>query len=57
VSIGSVSKKLASLVPQNRCSRLPARTGARRQLLTYGVGVSLQDMAKPDASLTQVLVS
>jgi hypothetical protein len=56
VSIESVSKKLASLLPQER------RTGCLLELvpdgsfLTYGLGVSLQDMAKPAAALAHVPV-
>jgi hypothetical protein len=57
VSIESVSKKLASLLPQER------RTGCLLELapdgtfLTYGVGVSLQDMTKPAIALAHVPVS
>jgi hypothetical protein len=57
VSIESVSRKLASLLPQER------RTGCLLELvpdgnfLTYGLGVSLQDMTKPAAALAHVPVS
>jgi len=57
VRIESVSKKLASLVPQER------RTGCLLELvpagsfLTYGLGVSLQDMRKPAAALAHVPVA
>ena len=58
VSIESVSKKLASLLPQNH-----AAVGCLLELvpdgnfLTYGLGVSLRDMAKPAAALAHVPVS
>lgn len=57
VTIESVSKKLASALPQER------RTGCLLELvpdgnfLTYGLGVSLQDMTKPAAALAHVPVS
>ena len=57
VSIESVSKKLASLLPPER------RTGCLLDLvpdgnfLTYGLGVSLQDMTKPAAALAHVPVA
>ena len=57
VSIESVSKKFASLLPPER------RTGCLLELvpegvfLTYGLGVSLQDMRNPAAALAHVPVS
>ena len=58
VSIESVSKKLAAQLPKERRG-----TGCLLELvpegnfLTYGLGVSLQDMAKPAAALAHVPVS
>jgi Pyridoxamine 5'-phosphate oxidase len=58
VSIESVSKKLASLLPKNH-----AAAGCLLELvpdgnfLTYGVGVSLRDMTKPATALAHVPVS
>ncbi|HEY5987662.1 MAG TPA: pyridoxamine 5'-phosphate oxidase family protein, partial [Streptosporangiaceae bacterium] len=58
VNIESVSKKLASQLPKER-----RRTGCLLELvphgnfLTYGLGVSLQDMAKPAAALAHVRIS
>ena len=58
VSIESVPKKLASQLPKER-----RRTGCLLELvpdgnfLTYGLGVSLQDMAKPAAAQAHVPVS
>lgn len=57
VDIESVSKKLAAGLPKER------RTGCVLELipdgtfLTYGVGVSLQDMTKPDVALAHVPVA
>ncbi|SRR6266568_7178848 len=57
VSIESVSKKLASHLPPERRSDgcllelVPGGT-----FLTYGLGVSLRDMAKPEAALAHVPV-
>jgi len=54
LDIGSLSKKLASLVPEKR------RAGSLLELipegvfLTYGIGVSLMDMADPDVALARV---
>jgi hypothetical protein len=58
VSIESVPKKLISQLPKERRG-----TGCLLELvpkgsfLTYGLGVSLQDMAKPDAAQAHVPVS
>jgi pyridoxamine 5'-phosphate oxidase-like protein len=58
VSIEKVPKKLASQLPKERRG-----TGCLLELapegtfLTYGLGVSLQDMAKPEAALVHVPVS
>lgn len=58
VNIESVSKKLASQLPRER-----RRAGCLLELvphgsfLTYGLGVSLQDIAKPAAALARVPVS
>lgn len=58
VSIEKVSKKLASQQPKERRG-----TGCLLELVpegnfvTYGLGVSLQDMAKPAAALAHVPVS
>jgi hypothetical protein len=58
VSIESVSKKLASLLPKNQ-----AAAGCLIELvpdgnfLAYGVGVSLRDLAKPATALAHVPVS
>jgi len=58
VSIESVSKKLASMLPQNH-----AAVGCLLELvpdgnfLAYGLGVTLRDMAKPATALAHVPVS
>jgi hypothetical protein len=58
VNIKSVSKKLASHTPKER-----RQAGCLLELvphgnfLTYGLGVSLQDMAKPAAALAHVPIS
>jgi Pyridoxamine 5'-phosphate oxidase len=58
VNIESVSKKLASQLPKER-----RQAGCLLELvphgnfLTYGLGVSLQDMAKPAAALAHVPIS
>lgn len=58
VSIESVSKKLASQLPKERrgagCLLELVPDG---DFLTYGLGVSLRDMAKPEAALAHVRVS
>jgi Pyridoxamine 5'-phosphate oxidase len=57
VSIDKVPKKLASQLPKERwsagCLLELAPVG---NFLTYGLGVSLQDMAKPEAALAHVPV-
>jgi hypothetical protein len=57
VSIEKVPKKLASQLPKERwsagCLLELAPVG---NFLTYGLGVSLQDMAKPEAALAHVPV-
>lgn len=58
VSIEAVSRKLASLLPKERragCCLLELVPDG--EFLTYGVGVSLQDMTKPAAALAHVPVS
>jgi Pyridoxamine 5'-phosphate oxidase len=54
VSIESVSKKLASLLPKDRKSGCLLELVPEGSFLTYGLGVSLQDMAKPEAALAHV---
>lgn len=58
VSIEKVPKKLASQLPKERRSagRL-LELAPKGNFLTYGLGVSLQDMAKPEAALAHVPVS
>ena len=58
VSIESVPKKLASLLPQERATGcLLELVPADGNFLTYGLGVSLQAMTKPAAALAHVPVS
>lgn len=57
VSIDSVSKKLASQLPKDRKSGCLLELVPDGSLLTYGLGVSLQDMAKPTAALAHVPAS
>jgi hypothetical protein len=49
VNIESVSKKLASLLPQERATGCLLELVPEGNFLTYGVGVSLRDMRKPAA--------
>jgi Pyridoxamine 5'-phosphate oxidase len=57
VSIESVSKKLASLLPRERRTACLLELVPDGNFLTYGLGVSLQDMAKPAAALAHVPIS
>ncbi len=56
VSIESVSKKLASLLPRERRIGSLLELVPEGSFLTYGLGVSLREMAKPDAALAHVPV-
>ncbi len=58
VSIGKVPKKLASQLPKERRSDgCVLELVPEGDFLVYGLGVSLQDMAKPEAALAHVPVS
>jgi len=57
VSIESVSKKLASLLPRERATGSLLELVPFGNFLTYGLGVSLQAMTKPAAALAHVPVS
>lgn len=57
VSIESVSKKLASLLPRERATGCLLELVPDGNFLTYGLGVSLQAMAKPAVALAHVPVS
>jgi len=57
VNIKSVSKKLASLLPRKRRDGRLLELLPEGDFLTYGVGVSLRDMAKPDSALAHVPVA
>jgi pyridoxamine 5'-phosphate oxidase-like protein len=58
VSIEKVPKKLASQLPKERWSAgCLLELAPEGNFLTYGLGVSLQDMAKPEAALAHVPVS
>jgi len=52
-----VSKKLASLQPQERRTGCLLELAPDGNFLTYGLGVSLRDMTKPAAALAHVPVS
>jgi hypothetical protein len=56
-SIESVSKKVASLLPPERKNGCLLELAPEGAFLTYGVGVSLRDMAKPAAAIVRVPVS
>lgn len=56
VSIESVSKKLASLLPREHGTGCLLELVPGGNFLTYGLGVSLQDMTKPAAALAHVPV-
>lgn len=53
----SVPKKLASLLPRDRRSGCLIELSPRGAFLTYGIGVSLMDMAKPEAAAAHVAIS
>jgi hypothetical protein len=57
VSIESVSKKLASLLPPERKNGCLLELAPEGAFLTYGVDVSLRDMAMPAAAIARVPVS
>jgi hypothetical protein len=58
VSIEKMPKKLASQLPKERRSAgCLLELAPEGTFLTYGLGVSLQDMAKPKAALAHVPVS
>jgi hypothetical protein len=58
VSIEKVPKKLASQLPKERWSAgCLLELAPEGNFLIYGLGVSLQDMAKPEAALAHVPVS
>ena len=57
VSIESVSKGLASLLPPERKSGCLLELAPEGAFLTYGGGVSLRDMAKPAAAIARVPVA
>ena len=57
VSIESVSKRLASLLPPERKNCCLLELAPEGAFLTYGVGVSLRDMTKPAAAIALVPVS
>jgi hypothetical protein len=57
VSIEKVPKKLASQLPKERWSAgCLLELAPEGNFLTYGLGVSLQDMAKPEAALAHLPV-
>jgi hypothetical protein len=57
VSIATVPKKLASRLPKERRSAgCLLELAPEGNFLTYGLGVSLQDMAKPEAALAHLPV-
>jgi hypothetical protein len=55
-SAESVPKKLASLLPRGRRSGCLIELSPRGAFLTYGIGVSLVDMARPEAATARVPV-
>ncbi|MGZ4471663.1 MAG: pyridoxamine 5'-phosphate oxidase family protein [Nocardioidaceae bacterium] len=57
MSIEAVSKRLASLLPEERRSGCVLELAPYGSFLTYGVGVSLTDLARPAAALAHVPVS
>ncbi len=57
VSIESVSKKFASLLPAERRNGCLLELVPDGSFLTYGLGVSLQDMRKPAAALAHVPIA
>ena len=57
MSIESVSKKLASLLPPERRAGCLLELVPEGNFVTYGVGVSLRDMTKPATALAHVPVS
>ena len=57
-NIAAVSTRLASLLPRDRRqTNLLLELQPEGSFLTYGVGVSLRDMARPAAALSHVPVS
>ena len=58
VSIEKVPKKLASQLPKERRSAgCLLELAPKGNFLIYGLGVSLPDMAKPEAALAHVPVA
>jgi hypothetical protein len=57
VSIESVSKRLASLLPPERKNGCLLELAPEGAFLTYRGGVSLRDMAKPAAAIARVPVA
>jgi len=57
VTIRSVSKKLASLLPRERRGGCLLELVPERDFLTYGLGVALQNLAKPDVALAHIPVA
>jgi hypothetical protein len=57
VSIESLPKQLARLLPPDRRSACLLEMVPEGTFLTYGVGVSLQDMTKPAAARAHVLAA
>jgi hypothetical protein len=56
VTVESVSKRLASLLPEERRDGCLIELTPQGSFLTYGVGVSLRDMARPSLALAHVPV-
>ena len=57
LDIGSVSKDLEKLVPEDRKAGSCVIELPEGRFLTYGIGVSLMDMAKPAVALARVSVT
>ena len=54
LDIGSLSKKLAALVPEKRRAASLLELVPEGVFLTYGIGVSLKDMTDPERALAHV---
>ena len=57
IDLGSVSKKLAALVPPDRRAATVLELVPEGSFLTYGIGVSLMDMRDPATALAHVPVA
>jgi hypothetical protein len=54
LDIGTLSKRLAALVPEKRRAGSLLELVPEGDFLTYGIGVSLMDMTDPDVALAHV---